>query len=456
MKFEWLGVALAAGAFAFAGCGDDEESRRRAARGESTPAATRGGEKFPAGLDAGQDPGEGRDHDRRQVRRAAVRRQEPADGRRRGLRRRDGQGGRGEARRQAEVHRGDLRQPDPVPGGRHGGPDPLDDDDQRGARRSRSSSPTRTSSRAGACWCRATRTSRASADLAGKNVCTALGSTYEANLKKQAPEAKLKLVDSYSECLELVQNGAVDAVSTDDVILTGMIIQDDTLKLVGDQLTQEPYGAGIKKGDTEMVDVRQRGLPGPQGRRHVGQAPRGVDRQVHRGDGRAADDRRRRSRRARQEQLSSAVAARRPHRPLVRVQLGLLGDGAPRGDLVRDRHGRRHPRGGVADRADRSGCSGSAGSTSRSSATSRCSCCCSSPTPACGAPGWTSTRGSRASGRSACTRRPTSPRRCARASSRSARARSRRRCRSASPTRRRCGGSCCRRRSARSSRRSAR
>jgi ABC-type amino acid transport substrate-binding protein len=92
------------------------------------------------------------------------------------------------------------------------------------------------------------------ADLAGKNVCTALGSTYEANLKKQAPDAKLKLVDSYSECLELVQNGAVDAVSTDDVILTGMIIQDDTLKLVGDQLTQEPYGAGIKKDDAQMVD----------------------------------------------------------------------------------------------------------------------------------------------------------------------------------------------------------
>lgn len=92
------------------------------------------------------------------------------------------------------------------------------------------------------------------ADLAGKNVCTALGSTYEANLKKQAPEAKLKLVDSYSECFELVQNGAVDAVSTDDVILTGMIIQDDSLKLVGDQLTQEPYGAGIKLGDTEMTD----------------------------------------------------------------------------------------------------------------------------------------------------------------------------------------------------------
>jgi len=90
--------------------------------------------------------------------------------------------------------------------------------------------------------------------LGGKNVCTALGSTYEATLKKQAPDAKLKLVDSYSECLESLQNGSVDAISTDDVILTGMIIQDDTLKLVGDQLTQEPYGAGIKKGDTQMVD----------------------------------------------------------------------------------------------------------------------------------------------------------------------------------------------------------
>jgi glutamate transport system substrate-binding protein len=93
------------------------------------------------------------------------------------------------------------------------------------------------------------------ADLAGKKVCTALGSTYEETLKEQAPEADLRLVDSYSECLELVQNGAVDAVSTDDVILTGMIIQDDSLKLVeGEDLTTEPYGAGIKDGDTEFKE----------------------------------------------------------------------------------------------------------------------------------------------------------------------------------------------------------
>jgi glutamate transport system substrate-binding protein len=92
-------------------------------------------------------------------------------------------------------------------------------------------------------------------DLAGKRVCTALGSTYEETLTEQAPDAELRLVDSYSECLELIQNGAVDAVSTDDVILTGMIIQDDSLKLVeAEPLTTEPYGAGLKDGDTEFKE----------------------------------------------------------------------------------------------------------------------------------------------------------------------------------------------------------
>jgi glutamate transport system substrate-binding protein len=91
-------------------------------------------------------------------------------------------------------------------------------------------------------------------DLAGTRVCTALGSTYEETIREDAPDADLKLVDTYSECLELLQNGAIEAISTDDVILTGMIIQDDTLKMVGDPLTTEPYGVGIKDGDKQLKD----------------------------------------------------------------------------------------------------------------------------------------------------------------------------------------------------------
>src|ERR687891_166778 len=62
----------------------------------------------------------------------------------------------------------------------------------------------------------------------------------------------LRLIDRYSECLELIQTDAVDAISTDDVILTGMVVEDDTLDILGIEYTTEPYGAGIPEGDTEF------------------------------------------------------------------------------------------------------------------------------------------------------------------------------------------------------------
>jgi ABC-type amino acid transport substrate-binding protein len=89
-------------------------------------------------------------------------------------------------------------------------------------------------------------------DLNGRKVCTALGSTYADTIEKEAPQADLRLVDLYSECFDQVQTGAVDAVSTDNVILTGMKIQDDSLELLGLDYTTEPYGIGIPDGDAEM------------------------------------------------------------------------------------------------------------------------------------------------------------------------------------------------------------
>ena len=93
-------------------------------------------------------------------------------------------------------------------------------------------------------------------DLEGKRVCTARGSTYQQTIVREnvAPDAELRLVDTYSECFELIQDGAVDAVSTDNVILTGMIVQDPSLKMVGEEYTTEPYGAGIAQGDTELKE----------------------------------------------------------------------------------------------------------------------------------------------------------------------------------------------------------
>jgi glutamate transport system substrate-binding protein len=89
-------------------------------------------------------------------------------------------------------------------------------------------------------------------DLNGQRVCSALGSTYADTIEKEAPDADLRLVDLYSECFDQIQTGAVDAVSTDDVILTGMVIQDDSLEILGLEYTTEPYGVGIPDGDTEF------------------------------------------------------------------------------------------------------------------------------------------------------------------------------------------------------------
>ena len=94
------------------------------------------------------------------------------------------------------------------------------------------------------------------ADLgSGSTICTALGSTYETTIvPKQAPDAKLVTPDSYSECFTQVQGGQADALITDDVILAGFLQQDDTMKIVGDDLTTDPYGAGVKDKDVEMAD----------------------------------------------------------------------------------------------------------------------------------------------------------------------------------------------------------
>ena len=83
-------------------------------------------------------------------------------------------------------------------------------------------------------------------DLNGKKVCSVQGSTSEQNIKTKAPQAQLLSLDNYAACVDSMKNGRVDAVSTDDIILAGFAQQDSTLKLVGGQFTQEPYGIGMK------------------------------------------------------------------------------------------------------------------------------------------------------------------------------------------------------------------
>jgi glutamate transport system substrate-binding protein len=92
-------------------------------------------------------------------------------------------------------------------------------------------------------------------DLAGKTVCSVEGSTPAQNIRDNFPEAQLTTYDVYSKCADDLKNGNVQAVTTDNVILTGLVAgSPEDFELVGNPFTEEPYGIGLTKGDTEFRD----------------------------------------------------------------------------------------------------------------------------------------------------------------------------------------------------------
>jgi glutamate transport system substrate-binding protein len=89
--------------------------------------------------------------------------------------------------------------------------------------------------------------------LAGKKVCSVTGSTPAKRIQTDYKQAKLQQFDSYSKCVTALAGGQVDAVTTDDIILAGYAAQSQyagKFKVVGKPFSTEPYGIGLKKGDT--------------------------------------------------------------------------------------------------------------------------------------------------------------------------------------------------------------
>jgi glutamate transport system substrate-binding protein len=95
-------------------------------------------------------------------------------------------------------------------------------------------------------------------NMNGKTLCSVTGSTPAENIKKTyATTVKLFEQDTYSKCVEALNGGSVDAVTTDNVILAGFAAQPQykgKLKVVGKPFSTEKYGVGLKKGDTAMCE----------------------------------------------------------------------------------------------------------------------------------------------------------------------------------------------------------
>ncbi|MEU5842329.1 glutamate ABC transporter substrate-binding protein [Rhodococcus sp. NPDC047139] len=94
---------------------------------------------------------------------------------------------------------------------------------------------------------------RSAADLAGRRVCVVEGTTSLERTRQVQPSASILAVPSWADCLVVLQQQQVDAVSTDDTILAGLASQDPYLELVGPPLGSESYGIGIRKGNDDLV-----------------------------------------------------------------------------------------------------------------------------------------------------------------------------------------------------------
>ncbi|MFF2085272.1 glutamate ABC transporter substrate-binding protein [Nocardia sp. NPDC058176] len=91
------------------------------------------------------------------------------------------------------------------------------------------------------------------ADLAGKRVCVVRGTTSLDHIRRDQPAATILTVPTWADCLVVLQQRQVDAVSTDDSILAGLAAQDPYTEVVGESISSEPYGIGIPKGDDDLV-----------------------------------------------------------------------------------------------------------------------------------------------------------------------------------------------------------
>jgi len=92
-------------------------------------------------------------------------------------------------------------------------------------------------------------------DLGGKRVCATNGSTSLRNLVAPGMPRNITLwgVNNETDCLVMLQQGQVDAISTDDAILLGLAAQDPNTKVVGPTFSSEPYGMAVSKGHSDFT-----------------------------------------------------------------------------------------------------------------------------------------------------------------------------------------------------------
>lgn len=103
-------------------------------------------------------------------------------------------------------------------------------------------------------------------DLAGKTLAAEVGTTgamWSEKLKETDPNTVVSIFDGVGEAFMELEKGSADAVINDMPVTAYYIKTDgkDKVKMVGELFSSdEQYGMGIKKGNTEILDFINEGL----------------------------------------------------------------------------------------------------------------------------------------------------------------------------------------------------
>ena len=88
------------------------------------------------------------------------------------------------------------------------------------------------------------------ADLAGQNIGVVFGTTAEKNMLSLAPTANIIGFRNYRTAYQALKAGKIDALTSDDTILSRFVFEDKSVKLLPKRYTREPYGIAFRKGKT--------------------------------------------------------------------------------------------------------------------------------------------------------------------------------------------------------------
>lgn len=89
-------------------------------------------------------------------------------------------------------------------------------------------------------------------DLGGENVGVVFGTTAEKNMKNLVPTANLLGFRTYKDAYLALKSGKINAITSDDTILSRFVIDDPSVKILPKRYSREPYGIAFKKGESTV------------------------------------------------------------------------------------------------------------------------------------------------------------------------------------------------------------